>query len=100
MQRMVRATTGFPPASATRIELLVDGSRKYPRLLEDIAAATREIHVEYYIYEPDQNGTRLRDALVDAARRGVKVRLLRAAAMFDRLGRQVRRQRGGFVGQG
>ncbi|MBE2210854.1 MAG: cardiolipin synthase [Xanthomonadaceae bacterium] len=76
MQRMVRATTGFPPASATRIELLVDGSRKYPRLLEDIAAATREIHVEYYIYEPDQNGTRLRDALVDAARRGVKVRLL------------------------
>ncbi len=76
MQRMVLATTGFPPSSATRMELLVDGSQKYPRLLEDIAAATREVHVEYYIYEPDQTGTALRDALVVAAKRGVKVRLL------------------------
>ena len=76
MQRMVMATTGFPPASATRMDLLIDGSHKYPRLLEDIATATREVHVEYYIYEPDQSGTALRDALIAAAQRGAKVRLL------------------------
>ena len=34
------------------------------------------MHVEYYIYQPDQSGTALRDALTDAAQRGVKVRLL------------------------
>ena len=76
MQRMVLATTGFPPASATHVDMLVDGSHKYPRLLQDIATATREVHVEYYIYEPDQNGTALRDALTAAAKRGAKVRLL------------------------
>lgn len=76
MQRMVMATTGFPPASATCVELLVDGSHKYPRLLLDIAEAQREVHAEYYIYEPDRSGTALRDALAAAAARGVKVRLL------------------------
>ena len=76
LQRMVLATTGFPPSTATRVELLVDGGRKYPRLLADIAAAEHEIHAEYYIYEPDDSGRALRDALLAAARRGVKVRLL------------------------
>ena len=76
LQRMVQATTGFTPASARRIELLVDGGHKYPRLLADIAAAEREVHAEYYIYDPDENGAAMRDALVAAARRGAKVRLL------------------------
>lgn len=76
IQRMVTATTGFPPASATRVEMLVDGGHKYPRLLQDIATATHTVHVEYYIYEPDENGKALRDALTAAAKRGVKVRLL------------------------
>lgn len=76
LQRMVLGTTGFPPSSATRVELLVDGGHKYPRLLEDIAAAEREVHAEYYIFDPDENGTAVRDALVTAARRGAKVRLL------------------------
>lgn len=76
LQRMVTATTGFPPSSATRIDLLLDGGRKYPRLLDDIAAAEREIHAEYYIYEPDGSGGAMRDALLAAAKRGVKVRLL------------------------
>ncbi len=76
LQRMVLATTGLPPSSATRLELLVDGGNKYPALLADIAKARREVHVEYYIYEPDETGAQLRDALVEAARRGARVRLL------------------------
>ena len=76
LQKMVHATTGFPPSSALAVEMLVDGGGKYPRLLGDIAAARHGIHAEYYIYHPDRSGTALRDALVEAARRGVKVRLL------------------------
>ncbi|MGY0505841.1 cardiolipin synthase [Luteimonas sp. e5] len=76
LQRMVAACAGFPPSSATRLELLVDGGGKYPRLLADIAAARHAVHLEYYIYNPDRTGTELRDALVAAATRGVRVRLL------------------------
>ena len=41
-----------------------------------MASATNHVHLEYYIYMPDQTGTLLRDALVERARAGVKVRLL------------------------
>ncbi|MFM6988587.1 MAG: cardiolipin synthase, partial [Arenimonas sp.] len=39
------------------------------------------IHLEYYIFEPDVTGTRIRDALIRQAARGIEVRLL-----LDRLG--------------
>jgi len=76
LQRLVRATTGFGPSDARDVRLLVDGSSKYTALLEDVARAQEHIHLEYYIYAPDHGGTLLRDALVERARAGVKVRLL------------------------
>ena len=71
-----RATTGLAPASANDVRLLETGSEKYDALVGDIAAAGRFIHLEYYIWYPDTVGERLRDALVERARAGVKVRLL------------------------
>jgi cardiolipin synthase A/B len=41
-----------------------------------VAAARVHIHLEYYIYSPDRSGAALRDALVERARAGVKVRVL------------------------
>jgi cardiolipin synthase len=58
------------------VRLLVDGAAKYDALLADIRAATTHVHLEYYIYEPDHTGAALRDALVERARAGVKVRVL------------------------
>ncbi|MEO6102813.1 MAG: cardiolipin synthase [Pseudoxanthomonas sp.] len=71
-----QATTGLPPSSATSARLLVDGAATYDALIEAIGTARNHIHLEYYIYMPDRTGTRLRDALVERARAGVKVRLL------------------------
>ncbi len=76
LARLGQATTGLPPSSAHSVRLLVDGAATYAALLEDIANAREHIHLEYYIYQPDTTGTRLRDALVERARAGVKVRLL------------------------
>lgn len=76
MARMAQATTGLPPTSATRASLLIDGGAKYDALLRDVAAAQEHVHLEYYIFYPDRTGTALRDALVERARAGVKVRLL------------------------
>ncbi len=74
--RLARAASGLPPTTASDVRLLVDGAEKYTALLADIAAATAHVHLEYYIYEADRTGTALRDALVERARAGVRVRLL------------------------
>ncbi|MGY0612497.1 cardiolipin synthase [Luteimonas sp. A501] len=76
LARLAAATTGLSQSSARDVRLLVDGAAKYQALLADIAVATRHVHLEYYIYEPDHTGIALREALVERARAGVKVRLL------------------------
>lgn len=57
------------------LSLLRDGDLKFATLLEAIANAKDHINMEYYIWEPDNIGTRLRDALVVRAKEGVEVRL-------------------------
>ena len=76
LDRMTTAMTGYPPTTATRVDLLVDGKATYAALLEAIAAATGHVHVEYYIYAGDRTGTQVRDALIERAKAGVKVRML------------------------
>ncbi len=76
LAKIAQATTGLPPTTATHARLLIDGAAKYIALLEAVAQAREHIHLEYYIYQPDRTGTALRNALVERARAGVKVRLL------------------------
>lgn len=76
LARLGKATTGLPPSTARQVDLLVDGAATYDALLAAIACARDHIHLEYYIYHPDHTGTALRDALVERARAGVKVRVL------------------------
>src|SRR5207244_3971785 len=59
-----------------RVEMLVDGSATYRSLFDAIDHAERQVHVEFYIIQPDGAGRALRDRLVAAAKRGVKVRVL------------------------
>src|SRR3546814_10833656 len=69
----------MPLESATSVYLLVDGGTTYQSLLEAVAGARHHVHLEYYIYAADRSGTLLRDALVERARAGVKVRVLHDA---------------------
>lgn len=85
--RLARATTGQWPMSATCVELLVGGAAKYESLLPAIAQAREHVHVEYYIVKPNGAGYALRDALVERARAGVKVRLLLDAVGCNRITR-------------
>jgi cardiolipin synthase len=59
-----------------RIRLLEDGAQYFPDLIEAVEQARREIHLESYIFEPDQTGLAVIEALERAARRGVRVKLL------------------------
>ena len=76
LAKLGHVTTQLPPTTATCAELIVDGAAKYTQLLAALAEARDHIHLEYYIYEPDVTGTALRDALIERAKAGVKVRLL------------------------
>jgi cardiolipin synthase A/B len=58
------------------ITLLQNGTEFFPALLDAINAAQRTVHLETYIFEPDETGRRISQALCDAARRGARVRVV------------------------
>jgi cardiolipin synthase len=64
------------PLRAEDVELYFDGASCYAALLAAVAAAKHHIHIEYYIWEPDQIGVQLRDALIERAKAGISVRLV------------------------
>ena len=59
-----------------RLTLLVEGPERLDALLALIADARESLRLLYYMYDPDRVGTRVRDALIEAARRGVSVSLV------------------------
>lgn len=64
------------PLRAERVDLFLDGASAYRAIGEAIDAARHHVHLEYYIWEPDGIGTRLRDQLVARARAGLEVRII------------------------
>lgn len=58
------------------VDLFIDGIDKFEHLLRDIEQAQDHVHMEYFAYEDKRLGTVLRDYLIAAAQRGVKVKLL------------------------
>jgi cardiolipin synthase len=58
------------------LELIESGDARLATLLELIARAQQSIKLLMYMFNADRVGVRVRDALVDAAQRGVAVKLL------------------------
>ena len=58
------------------VELLPSAALFMERLFEAISEAKEHIHLQFYIFESDEWGTRLRDALIEKAREGVEVRII------------------------
>jgi len=69
-----------PPIRAeiagNRLELIESGEARLRILLDLIAGAQTCIKMLMYMFNPDRVGDQVRDALVEAARRGVEVRVL------------------------
>jgi cardiolipin synthase len=64
------------PLAGNRIEIFRQGRTLFNALETAINDAAHHIHLEYYIWQPDRTGQRIRDTLIRAAHRGVQVRLL------------------------
>ena len=56
--------------------LLNNGDEFYPVMLEAIAAAQRSITIEAYIYWSGEIGLRFANALAEASKRGIRVKIL------------------------
>lgn len=67
---------GFPVQPGNRVRIFNDGAAAYDAMLDAIHTATRHVHLEFFIFQPDESGRRFLAALTEAARRGVEVRFL------------------------
>jgi cardiolipin synthase len=57
-------------------EILTNGARFYPAMLEAIGLARHSINMECYIFRPDRIGRQFMDAMMERARAGVHVTLV------------------------
>jgi len=62
--------------AGNRLELIESGVDRFTMLLELIAGAERSIRMLMYMFNPDEDGDAVRNALTEAAQRGVAVKLL------------------------
>ncbi|MGB4334819.1 MAG: cardiolipin synthase [Chromatiaceae bacterium] len=76
-----QSITGFAPCRGNQGHLAADSDSAIKDLVADIDAARQQVHLLFYIWLPDSNGTRVAEALMRAAGRGVICR-----AMADDLG--------------
>ncbi len=65
-----------PVATSQRVKLYWEGDEFFQDLIRDIGRASISICLESYIFHSDQTGERVIQALLQAARRGVRIRVL------------------------
>ena len=76
VRRTLEGIIGVPMTEGNDVEILRNGDRIFPVMLEAIAAARHTIDFLTFVYWRGEIGTRFADALSERARAGVRVRLL------------------------
>jgi cardiolipin synthase len=80
LARVVGEVVSQPLLAGNRIEPLLNGDEAYPAMLEAIRQAKATLSFETYIFDRDEIGLAFAQALGEATRRGVEVRVLIDAA--------------------
>lgn len=78
---LINKESGGVLTGGNAVEIIADTRRTLHSIEEAIRGARDTLDLEYYIWQPDRTGTRLRDMLIERAKAGVKVRFL-----YDSLG--------------
>lgn len=73
---MILKDSMSPLTSKNALKLLINGEQKFPEVLNAIKSAKHHIHIEYYIYEDDEIGHAIEQALIEKAKEGVTVRFI------------------------
>lgn len=81
---------GMPMAEGNDVTPLDTYDRYIDQVIDDIRSAAHHVHLIFYIFQPDETGNRVAEALMDAAQRGVTCRLIAdhagSRALFARRG--------------
>lgn len=78
---LARTVNLLGPTGGNRAHLSADSNAAIDEMVADVDAARHSVHLSAYIWLADTNGGKMKDALIRAAGRGVKVR-----ALVDALG--------------
>lgn len=86
--RLGRNLSRMPATGGNEVRIYLEAEETYQALQDAIRSARRHIHLEYYIWQPDETGRAFRDLVVEQARAGVECRLLLDSVGCWRLGRR------------
>jgi len=73
---LARTVNHLDPTSGNSARLAPDSNAAIDEMIADVDAARETVHGCFYIWLADNNGLKLKDAFIRAAKRGVRVRLL------------------------
>lgn len=76
LARLSGSLQRWPLTGGNAVCDLHNGEQAYPAMLETIRSATRRISLSSYIFDTDESGTAFINALEEACKRGVEVRVL------------------------
>ncbi|HVZ93404.1 MAG TPA: cardiolipin synthase [Phycisphaerales bacterium] len=74
--RLAQQLADFPILGGNEAEAISATDKMIQCLIADINKAKSHVHLLYYIYENDETGARVAQALIEAAKRGVKCRVI------------------------
>lgn len=99
MKRLGDRVSAFPLTTGNAVRLLDSGDEAYPAMLAAIRGAKRHVALSTYIFDNDPVGIEFADALIEAHKRGIAVRVLIDAigARYSRPSIVGRLQEGGVV---
>jgi cardiolipin synthase len=89
LHNLAQRLGAFPAMSGNHMALYHHGEPAFDAMLEAIRSARHHIHLETFIFQPDDLGRVFLDALAQKAREGVEVRLLYDAMGSHRLHRNL-----------
>ncbi|PIE63825.1 MAG: cardiolipin synthase [Desulfobacterales bacterium] len=81
----LHSVNAFYPVDGNQITLMRDADTTRQQMVADMDAATRQIHLLYYIWLTDDTGREIAAALMRAAKRGVACRVIADAMGSHRL---------------
>ncbi|MGJ8684453.1 MAG: cardiolipin synthase [Nonlabens sp.] len=87
MVKLLRHNQTAPLTLRNNLKVLFNGRNKFDELFKDIKNATNHIHLEYFIICDDHIGLEVINLLIEAANRGVEVRII-----YDSVGSDISRK--------
>jgi len=76
LSTLINYSENSPMLYGTEIQILTDGRSKFDSVLHELSRAKHHIHIESYVWEDDEIGTKIKQVLMEKAREGIEVRVI------------------------